>query len=142
MWNPNIKVINIIKQVQMIFNTWFGYFEYIDYLPRGILLMALSWHLDLIGFNFNWSIQPRSIIHEKSQARNFMSHFWRIGSVTVPSPYTAQTFALYFSGAFTFLEITKHNMPPKFAFILSSSVLKWLHKNSPILLMFKKCILI
>ena len=30
--NPN-KVINITKLMQMIFNTWFEYFEYISYIP-------------------------------------------------------------------------------------------------------------
>ena len=41
-WNTNIKVIHITKMVQMIFNTWFGYFEYVGYLPRGIKLTVLN----------------------------------------------------------------------------------------------------
>ena len=36
MWNLNIKVIDIIKLVQIILNTWFGYFKYFDYLSHGI----------------------------------------------------------------------------------------------------------
>ena len=33
MWNPNIKVINITKLVQMIFKALFGYFEYVGLSP-------------------------------------------------------------------------------------------------------------
>ena len=40
MWNPNIKAINITKMVQMIFNAWFGYFEYVNYLLSGITLIV------------------------------------------------------------------------------------------------------
>ena len=45
---------------------------------------------------------------------------------------------LCFSGIFTFLEITKHNYAKSVAFFLPSSILKWLHKNSPILISFFK----
>ena len=41
-WNPNIKVINIIKLMQMIFNAWFGYFEFVGYLPHVIMLIFLN----------------------------------------------------------------------------------------------------
>jgi len=71
---------------------------------------------------------------KKPPARNFTSHFWPIQSVTAPSPYTAQIsffffFFLCFSCDFTFLEIIKHNIP-KCCFLLPSSMLKCLHKNS------------
>ena len=55
MWNPNIKVINITKLVQMIFNTWLEYFEYIGYLSRGITLIILNECIDLTDIHFNWS---------------------------------------------------------------------------------------
>ena len=42
MWDPNITVINIPKLVQMIFNAWFWYFEYIGYLLYGIILIVLN----------------------------------------------------------------------------------------------------
>ena len=42
MWNPGIKAINITKLGEMIFNTWFGYFEYVSYLSHGIMLIILS----------------------------------------------------------------------------------------------------
>ena len=42
MWNPNSKVINITKLVQMIFNAWLGYFKYVGYLPGGITLTVLN----------------------------------------------------------------------------------------------------
>ena len=55
MWNPNIKVINITKLVQMIFNTWLEYFEYIGYLSCSITLIILNECIDLINIHFNWS---------------------------------------------------------------------------------------
>jgi len=57
MWNPNVKVINITKVVQMIFIVWFGYSEYVGYLPCGITLVVLYSCLDLIAVNFNKSTQ-------------------------------------------------------------------------------------
>ena len=41
--------------MHMIFNAWFGYFEYVGYLPRGITLIILNECIDLIDINFNWS---------------------------------------------------------------------------------------
>ena len=43
MWNPNIKVTDITKLVQIIFNAWFEYFEYVGSLPRGVTL-TLEYH--------------------------------------------------------------------------------------------------
>lgn len=42
MWDPNIKVLNINKLVQMIFKALSGYFEYVSYLLRGITLTILN----------------------------------------------------------------------------------------------------
>ena len=62
----------------------------------------------------------------------FAHHFWHVRSVTAP-PHTALFFFfLHFSCAFTFHEVVKHNMM-KMLLFLSSSILKELHKNSPIL---------
>ena len=41
-WNPNIKVINITKLVQVIFNAWFGYLENGSYLLHDVMLIALN----------------------------------------------------------------------------------------------------
>ena len=68
--------------------------------------------------------------------RDSANLFWHIQSVTAPSPYTAQIFFLHFSYVFTFLEIIKHNMLKILHILLLSSVLKWLHKNSLILMFF------
>ena len=43
---------------------------------------------------------------------------------------------LCFSCVFTFLEIIKHNMPKMLLFFFHLQLLKWLHKNSPILISF------
>ena len=72
--------------------------------------------------------------------RNFANHFWHVQSVTAPSPYTAQIFSLHFCCVFTFLETRKHNMP-KCCIFFPSSILKWLHKNSPILINFSSMLL-
>ena len=55
MWNPNIKAINITQLVQIIFNAWSGYFEYVGYLPHGTPFIVLNYYLNLITINFRWS---------------------------------------------------------------------------------------
>ena len=40
MWNPDIKTINITKLVPRIFKAWCDYFEYVSYLPHGVMLGA------------------------------------------------------------------------------------------------------
>ena len=42
MWNPNVKAINITKLVLMIFNEWYGFFEYVCYLLCGVMLIFLN----------------------------------------------------------------------------------------------------
>ena len=131
MWNPDIKAMNITKLVQMIFNAWVGYFEYVGYLPRGIMLIVLN--VSILSLSTTGLPDLGASSSKKSPARNFTNHFWHVRSVTAPSPYTAQLF-LHFCCVFTFLEIMKHNMPKMLLFFLPSSVLKWLHKTSPILI--------
>jgi len=76
MWSPNIKAMNITKLVQMILSTWFGYFEYIDYLLYGLRLIVLNQCLDLIPINLNWSEVDHGVSSsEKSLAWNFTKHF-------------------------------------------------------------------
>ena len=116
MWNPNIKAINITKLVQMIFSAWFGYFEYVGYLPRRIMLIVLNVSIWLLSTSTSLPNHGASS-SEKSPARNFANHVWHVWSVTAPSPHTAQIFFfLHFSCVFTFLEIIKHNMPKMLLF--------------------------
>ena len=70
-------------------DTWLGYFEYICYLPHGIDTDS-SQRLDLIAINFNWSIQPWSIVQRESPARSITSRPWHSQSVTALCPYAAQ----------------------------------------------------
>ena len=42
MLKPNIKAINKTTLVQMTFNTWFEYFEYVDHILQGITLIVLN----------------------------------------------------------------------------------------------------
>ena len=112
MWNPNIKAINITKLVQIIFNAWFGYFEYVGYLPHGIPLIVLNYCLDLITINFKWCTDCGALSSKKFPAWNFTNHFWHIWSVTATSPYSAQIFFfffLHFRWVFTLLEVMKHS---------------------------------
>ena len=75
MWNPNIEAMNITKLVQMIFSAWFGYFEYVGYLPCGI-----HW---LFSINVSiWSLSASTGLSDhggssskKSPAWNFDNHF-------------------------------------------------------------------
>ena len=131
MGNPSIKVINITKLVQMIFIAWRGYFEYVSYLLRGIdmiVLNVLIWSLSTsIGIS-NWA---SSI--EKSTAWNFANHF-DMFDLVIFFIHCTNLFFLRFSCVFTFVEIIKHNMPKMLPFYLPSLVLKWLQKNSPILI--------
>ena len=118
------QMINIVKVVGMIFNAWYGYFEYIGYLSHGIALIFLNvliWSLSTSTSTGVWSIVQWQI----SSMRNFTNHSWYIGSSTAPSPCTAHFFAFQF---FTFLEIINYNMLKALHF-LPSSILKWLHKT-------------
>ena len=132
MWNPNIKAINITKLVQMLFNTWFGYFEYVGY------------NIDFFSSNVStlWlSTLPDSPDHgasssEKSPAQNFSNHFWHIQSVIAPFSIHCTNLLLCFSCIFTFLKIIKHNTPKNDAHFLPSSILKSLDKISLILVSF------
>ena len=56
-------MINTVKVVGMIFNAWYGYFEYIGYLPHGYSIDC-SQFLDLITINFNqyWSVERRPVL--------------------------------------------------------------------------------
>ena len=56
--------------------------------------------------------------------------------------YTLHKSFYAFQLCFYLLEIIEHNMPKMLLFFLPSSVLKWLQKNSPILVSIFKCTLI
>ena len=141
-WNLNIKVINITNLVQVIFNAWFGYFEYVSYLQYGKMLIVLNqWVLSLITINFNLSTHHELLSSEKSLALNFTNHFWHIQSVTALSPYTAQIFPFEFQLCF-YLSWNNKARCWKCCFSLPSSILKWPQKNSSTLMTFLKCTLI
>ena len=92
----------------MIFKSWFGYFEYVSYFPCAITLMVLSWCLDLIAINFNWSTQLWSIIHQEiSSTKLCKPGFTHLICHRTFSIHYMNLF-LFFSCIFTFLEIIKH----------------------------------
>ena len=94
----------------MIFNTWFGYFDYVGYLPHGIRLIVLNYYFDLIAINFTWSTRPL----EHRPARNLQQEISQIIFNTFDQSlhlrHTLHKFFVHFSCVFTFLEIMKHNM--------------------------------
>ena len=99
MWNPNIRAISITKLVQMIFHTWFGYFDYVRYLPCGVTLCLL------ITINFNWSTWLSSIVHrEISNMKLRKPLLTCLISHSTFSKHCTNLF-LRFSGIFTFFEI-------------------------------------
>ena len=111
MWNPNIKVINITRLVQVTFKARFGCSDYSGYLLPGITLIVLTECLDChqplhltTEYCLVWNLQ-----HETSQTTFDMFH---------QSQHLLHTedklFALFFlhcNYVLTFLEIMKHNMP-------------------------------
>ena len=116
MWNPNVKTIHITKLVQMIFNAWFGYFEYVSYLLRGIILIVCNYCFDLIPINFNWSSRPWSIVQQEISRT-------KLRKPLLTHSISHSTFSIHrtnlfvcFSCVFTFLEIMKHNMPKMLLF--------------------------
>ena len=122
MWNPNIKAINVTKLVQMIFNSWFGYFEFGGYLPRGVTLSNRTSCRDLIPVN--WSTRTWSIIQPEISSTKLHGPLFTC-SIT-HSSFSANL-CLCFSCIFIFLDIlnmpkmgyayyAKHNMPKMFLF--------------------------
>ena len=127
---------NITKLMQMVFNAWFGYFEYVGYLPRGITLIILNECLDLIAINFNWSTGPWSIIQWEISSTKFHKLLFDMFNQSQHHFHMLyKPFFVCFRCIHTFLEIIKHNVL-KMLLFLPWSVLKWLHRNSPILVSF------
>ena len=60
----------------MIFNAWFGYFEYVRCLPRGIMLIVLS-YVSVWSLSISTGLPDHGApSSEKSLARNLANHFW------------------------------------------------------------------
>ena len=127
---------NITKLMRMIFNAWCGYFEYVGYLPSSITLITLSECLDLITINFNWSTGPWSTIQWEISSTKLHKLLLTCSINHSTVSICCTKFFVGFRCIHTFLEIIKHNML-KMLLFLPWSVLKWLHKNSPILSFLK-----
>ena len=107
----------------MIFSAWFGYYEYVGYLLRGMMLIILSVSI--------WSLSASSGLpgrgassSGKSPAWNFTNHFWHVQSDTAPSPCHCTNLFLRFSCIFTFLEIIKRIIWRKCCFFSSTFSVK------------------
>ena len=141
MWNPNIKVIHITKLVQMIFNAWFGYFQYVDCLPRGVTLILLN----LLFWFDRYQLQlvyptvqhrpARNLQHKASQTTFDMF------DQSQHLLHTLHKSFLCFTCVFTFLEIIKHNML-KMLFSPIFSIKMTIQKFTSFDKFFLKCMLI
>ena len=132
-WSPNIEMINITKLVQMIFSTWYGCSEYVDYLRHGDCSQLLSHFNDFL-------FQVVCPIVEHRLARNLQHKTLQTTFNTFDQsqhlcPTWHKSFCM-FQLCFSFFVIIKQTMPKMLLFFLPPSVLKWLHKNSPILISF------
>ena len=106
---PQTKVIKTIaKLLQMIFNAWFGYFEYTGYLQPGVTLVILNKYLDLIATNFNCSTWPRSIGQQEISSQNLYKPL-------LTHSISHSTFSIHWTNLFFFqlhfyLSWIKHNI--------------------------------
>lgn len=131
MWNPNIRVITITNLVKIIFNNWFGYFKYIDYLLYSITwLLLIDMSISLISISTGLSGYGTSS-SKKPPAWNFASYHWYVWSIKASSSYNAKILCLCISYVFSFLEI-KYML--KMLLFILSSILKWLHQQIPVLI--------
>ena len=132
MWNPNIKVINITKLVQMIFTTWFGYSEYVGYLPCGIMLFVLNVLI--------WSLSTSTGLSDCSIIQR------EISSMKLPKPLVTHsishsTLSIHRTNLFVFqlhfyLSWNNKAWHAVNVSFFPSSVLKWLYKNSTLVSVF------
>ena len=123
--DPDNKVINLTKLVQIIFSAWCGYFEYVSYLPHGITLIVLKVLIWLLLISTDLPLLGMSP-SKKSQSWNFAKRFLHFLHIQNKS------FFLHFS-LHCLIKIVTLKM---LLFSLLSSVLKCLHKNLPILIIF------
>ena len=85
--------------------------------------------LDLIAINFNWSNRPWNFVQREISStklhKPLLTHLINYSTFSIYCIFLYLSFYLSWNN--------KHNRPKLLLFFLPSSVLKWLHKNSPIL---------
>ena len=86
-------------------------FEYVCYVPHGIMLIILNLCLDLMAINFNWSAQPWSIIQREISSMKLCKPLLTHSISHSTFSIYCTKLCLHFSCIVTFLEIIKHNMP-------------------------------
>ena len=100
MWNPNIKAINITQLVQIIFNAWSGYFEYVGYLPHGTPFIVLNYCLNLITINFRWSLDVEQEISSLKLHKPLLTHLISHSNFSIHCTNLFFLFFLHFSWVF------------------------------------------
>ena len=128
--------MNITKLVQVIFSAWFAYFKCVGYLPRCITLIALNQCLDLwVSISTNLPDQGALSCIKLCKPLLTLSI-----SHSTFSIYCTNLLFLHF---YLSWNNNKAYYTKNIASFLPSSILRWLHKNSPILVsFFFKCMLI
>ena len=133
MWYPNIKAINITKLVQIIND--FSVLN-LDTLSMSAISCVVSYDCSqLMSWFDHYQFQlvfltmkhcpVKSLQHETTDTFDQSQHLLHT---------LHRSFYFFLFGCiFTFLEIIKHNMP-KCCFFHLSSIIKWLQKNSKILI--------
>ena len=130
MWDPNAKEMNITKLVQMTVNACF---RHVGCLLSSTMFVVLNVSIWLLSIS---TVKPgRGALSSKKSPWNLINHFWHIQSVTAPFPYTAQVF-LALQLRFYLSRNNEAWYAKNVAFFLSSSIIKRLQKNSPILIRF------
>ena len=84
--------------VQIIFSAWFGYLEYVSYLPSGKhRLFSINILISSLSTSTGLPDCVRVSSSEKCPAWKLANHFWHILSVVVPFSYAVQIlFQLHF----------------------------------------------
>lgn len=126
-WNPNIKAINKLKLMQMIFNAWFRYLPFFAWCNidcSQLMFWSNCYQLQLVYPNLG------ALSSQKSPA-------WNCKPLLDRHSRNLFAFQLHF-----YISVAiKHNLP-KMLLFSSLWILKWLQKKSPILIHFLKCTLI
>ena len=125
--------MNITRLVQMISRAWFGCFEYVCYLPYGVVLIVFNVSIWLLSTSTGLPDHGASF-SETCSIKLCKPLLMRSVSHSTFSIHCTNLF-LRFSCIFAFLEVSviKYNML-KLVLFSPPLILKWLHKNAPILI--------
>ena len=139
------SIFHEIKDTLFIFTSdyWFGYFECVGCLPHGVMTIVLNYCLCSKAANCNWSTRPWSILQQEISNTELRRPLWThsVSHSTFSIHYTNWGFFVFQLHFYLSWNI-KAQYAENVAYFLPSSILKWLHKCSLILINFFKYTLI